>query len=329
MVKIIVGVFLHASVLVYPTVLADRDGSEQEQYYLKNFRNRDSNGEFLFIRNRDSLRKGQVGGAVDIVPHNPYGEHEEHSIPKVFIFVPLLAAWIALVILVSHSTPQAAPVISAICRKISEFTRTWSERTAAMQERNRQSMSGIHRRIKPSSKRKDRSQQIISSDPSISPSLIEIANMASDSDDGEPTKFDGQSTSSSFGRAKTVVVSNTNHRNVLRDPSPPRESHPKLSSMHALPRLRQSNDNAHDGDRNHQKRIGHDKKGGNHGNEFKRNIKHANDYHSYRPEVPYRGASDLDHGHVTSRDSLPHKHKTHNLTPLEKKLSAGSHKRSR
>lgn len=330
MVRVVVAVFLQTSIFVCASVLADRDGSEQEQYYLKNFRNKHGNGEFLFLRNRDSLRKDTVGGVVDIIPHNPYGEHEDHSIPKVLIVVPLVAAWIALLILISHSTPQAATVVSTVCRQISEFTRTLSDRTAAMHDRNRQSMSEIDRKIKPSSKRRGRNQQFAASDQSISPSLIEIANMASDSDDGEPYKFDGHSTFSSIGRAKTVVVSNTNHHNVLREPSPPRESYSKHSSIHHAPsRLRQSNDNEHDGDRNHQRYIEHDKKGGSHGETFKRYNTHTTDYHGYRPEPTSRGSSGHDRGHAKSHESPSNNHRTHNLTPLEKKLSAGSRKRSR
>lgn len=323
MVKVVVAVFLPASIFVCSSVLADRDGSEQEQYYLKNFRNKNGNGEFLFLRNRDSLRKDQVRGVVDILPHNPYGEHEDHSIPTVLIVVPLLAAWIALLILISHSTPQVATVISNLCRQISEFTRTLSDRMAAMHDRNRQSLPEVDRKTKSTSKRRERNQQFASSDPSISPSLIEIANMAYESDDGE---F-GQSTFSSLGRAKTVVASNTNHHNVLREPSPLRESYSKHSSIHHAPsRIRQSNDNEHDVGRNHQRSIEQDKKGGGHRDTVKRYNKHANDHHGYRPETPCRGSSGHDRGHAKYHYSPSNKHRTHDLTPLEKMLSAGKKK---
>jgi hypothetical protein len=118
--------------LIFPTfVLSDRDSSQQEEYYLKNFRNNPNRkkGGFVFLRNdRGSMKKNRDGAdRVDVVPENPFGEREDYSIPKLFLFVPLVGAWMAALVLVREVSPRVITIVSTSCRCISEFTRRMSE----------------------------------------------------------------------------------------------------------------------------------------------------------------------------------------------------------
>lgn len=308
-----VALFLAAAIL--PTIIhADRAVSEQEEYYIKNFRNNPNRREFMFVRNnRSSNKNGR--NAVDIHHDNPYGDQEDYSIPKGLLFVPLVGVWIAVLILIRHSSPQVITMLSMVCRRISEFTRNMSEKTAAMHERNQHRISDARMRAKYSSKRAERNIE-------LSSSLSEIANLTSDEEFGS----EGQPRFSSFSVAKTVVASNFHHhepRKVLREPSPPRrEGHHSKHNKHAPPRLRRGNDS---GDRHHNRHSHHENsynKQDRHGDE--RTKMHSHHGESHR-QTEAEGSS--SHRQTKSHLSSSSKLTADNLSRLEKKLSDGSHTR--
>jgi hypothetical protein len=315
--KMVIAMLLLIAATLPACVLSDRDSSPQEEYYIKNFRNNPNKkgSKFRYIRNDNR------GAPVDIVPQSPYGEMEDTSIPNFLLFIPLVGAWMAALVLIRQVSPGAATIVSKICRKISEYTRTVSERTAAMHEKNK-SM----KRKDSSSRRRDRNHDLVASDQSISPSLIEIATV--DEEFNNSCDFDnsgGTSLFSSFRRAKTVVASNLKHErhNVLREPSPSRRSPSKHKP--APTRLRRSSNEKrehHELDyeryNRHTEKIESNERE-SHQREYNKNHKHHREQH-----VSLAHKSE----HVKSKPS--HKHDYHDsMSPLEKKLSNGSQKRSR
>ncbi|KAL3804806.1 hypothetical protein ACHAWO_005335 [Cyclotella atomus] len=316
--------------LIFPIfVLSDRDSSQQEEYYLKNFRNNPNRkkGGFVFLRNdRGSMKKNRDGAdRVDVVPENPFGEREDYSIPKLFLFVPLVGAWMAALVLVREVSPRVITIVSTSCRCISEFTRRMSERTASLQEKNRKHVSSQLKRKRSSSKRKERTQDLAASDQSISPSLVEIATMGSDNDfdnSGEFNSSGGTSLFSSFRRAKTVVASNSKHKQrnhtILREPSPLRGSPSKHKHATKLRRPIDDSERRHEahGDLNSRHHRSH---------EMEYN-KHDRRRHEHGNETCHESSGRSGH---TAVKYTCHGHREDHLSPLEKKLSNGSQRRHR
>jgi hypothetical protein len=315
----------------FPTcVLSDRDSSQQEEYYLKNFKNNPNKnrGSFVFLRNdRDSKKNRQGAGRVDVVPENPYGEREDNTIPKLLLFVPLVGAWMAALVLVREVSPRVISIVSMSCRHISEFTRRMSERTASMQEKNRLHISRL-KRMSSSSKRKERTQELASSEQSISPSLIDIANMDSDNEFDNSGEFNSSGTSlfSSFRRAKTVVASNSKHKKhnhnntILREPSPARGSPSK--HKHAT-RLRRPMDEKYDIEGRYETHGDHSRHHRTHEIEYNKHDKHR---HEHKSEICHESSGRIGH-HVKAKSSRGQD--DDHLSPLEKKLSNGSPRRHR
>lgn len=317
--------FILAAIFLPTCVLSDRDSSPQEEYYLKNKKG-GFKGGFKFLRNDIGSRKN-TGGAVpvDIVPHNAYGEQDDYSIPKLLLFLPLVGAWMAALVLVQQVSPRATSVVSMICRHISEFTNRMSERTAAMNEKNRQQLSSMKRK-NSSAKRRERNEGLAASDQSISPSLIEIANMGSDEFDSS-TDFEnsgGTSLFSSFRRAKTVVASNSKRQernHLLREPSPTRGSPSKNKHATRMRRSVTERNKEHGSDRRYNNR-----------DDERQHHRRGEEYHKHE-KLHQANRTEERHAHSThrsdhakSKSSRMHE----DLSPLEKKLSNnGSQRRTR
>lgn len=281
-----------------------------QEYYLNNFRNKPKHGEFKFIQNgSSSLKKKRY--PVDIVPHNPYGDKEDHSIPKFLLFAPFVGAWMAALILISRVSPRASTIVSHVCRHISEATRTLSERTAAMHERNKS-----FKRKGSSSVRRERNQELVASDQSISPCLLDIAKMTSD-EEGLDDSGDG-TLSFSFRKAKTVIVSNSKGERgkILREPSPHHRSSPSKQKHKHATRQRLSNDRnlTHEINDHKSMRQNHSEKR-DHSHSQQKEFKAHKKHNSGNKEM-HNASSRI--GRMKSKSS--HMYGT-NMSPLEKKLS--------
>lgn len=313
------------TVAIFPPtcVLADRDSSQQEEYYLKNFRsNPNKKGGFKFLR-----KKTGNSAPVDVVPQTPFGERDDYSIPKMLLFLPLVGAWMATLVLLRQVSPRVPSVISMICRHISEFTRRMSERTAAMHDKNMQQKSRM-KRSNSSAKRRERPQESAASEQSISPSLLEIANMASDSDFDNSTDFEnsgGTSLFSSFRRAKTVVASNSKRQersNLFREPSPSRASSSKHKHATRMRRHINHRSDQHGEHESTRRSNPHHRDKRHHEMSY-----HKHEKGQIRAEMNHESSPKHSTGHVKSKSSRSHEE--HNMSPLEKKLSSGSRTRKR
>lgn len=167
------------------------------------------------------------------------------------------------------------------------------------------------------------SAQLAASDQSISPSLVEIANMESDNEfdnSGEFNSSGGTSLFSSFRRAKTVVASNSKHKqrnNLLREPSPARGSPSK--HKHAT-RQRRTID---DSERRYEARG--DPNSRHHRSHEMEYNKHDGRRHEHGSETCHESSGRSGHDAVKYKSS----HREAHLSPLEKKLSNGSQRRHR
>ena len=208
----------------------------------------------------------------------------------------------AALILICRVSPRASTVVSYVCRHISEVTRTLSERTAAMHETNKS-----FKRKGSSSVRRKYNQELVASDQSISPSLLDIANMTSD-DEGLDDSA-GESLFSSFRRAKTVIVSNSkrDRGNVLREPSPHRRVSPSRHKHKQSTRQRRPYDRncAHHMSEKRYHSRSHQKK-----------YKAEEKYNDGNDEMQYTCSSRIEQ--VKSKSSQGY---DTNMSPLEKKLS--------
>lgn len=176
-------------VFVVTSTLADRDAKLQEDYYLQQLR-----------KHKDGITASLAAGAKpapnDIVPHNPYGE-EDSSLPKVFVFTSLLATWLIVLWIFQLSAPSAVRLLSRLCRQVSEYSRSLSERMARIHEKNYQRSKvsrgekGGRTSAKSSPRRKNRqprpagqrTKPTAEDEQSISPSVLEIIDAAVNEDD--------------------------------------------------------------------------------------------------------------------------------------------------
>ena len=316
------------AILLPACVLSDRESSEQEEYYLKNYRNNPKrSGRFMFVRN-NKVSRGKDREALDIVAHNHFDEQEDYTIPKILLFVPLVGAWMAVLVLVREVSPRATTLVSIICRRISDFTKSLSERTAALHEQNHRRIPRVKR--KDSSRRRERNQEeMASSVRSLSESLMEIASIKSDDELDTSCDFDNSgsiSIFSSFRRAKTVVASNIKRESnmkreqgsLLREPSPLRGS-PSKNKPTRMRRTSTCRENAHYRHYDRHDQCDTDERMSHQNEHTKRDKSHRNN-------IEYRDSSRRYNRHVKSKQLHTNEHEA-NVSPLEKKLSSGSHKR--
>lgn len=244
--------------------------------------------------------------------------------PKILLVVPLVGAWMAALILIREVSPRATTFVSVICRRISDFTRTLSERAAVAHEQNHRRVPHVKRKDSSNRRRERSNQEMVASDRSISESLMEIASIESDNDLDTSGDFDnsgGKSIFSSFGRAKTVVASNLRReqRSVLREPSPSRGSPSK--HKHSTRMRRTATDREHQHHRNYgrQNRYDTDER-------MPRQEEYTKHDKRRASNIEHRDSSGRKNEHLKSKQIRQHEHEA-NVSPLEKKLSGGSHKR--